>query len=260
MTVTRFFLTLGAALTLLTACASIPENQLSDPIRDPNEAMNRAVFDFNIWTDKNLIRPVSNAYRFITPDPLEQSFSNFFRNLREPWVFVNDILQGKIGRAGTTLSRFVINSTIGLAGFFKVSDDLGIEHHTEDFGQTLATWGIKSGSYVVLPFIGPSSWRDFVGVTANFFGDPTTLTLVELEGRGLAIAYFGADALETRARLHDTIEALYREKDPYIVARAAYFQNRDYQIRDGQRVDTDEDDLFDELGDDEFDDDNGGSQ
>lgn len=235
-------------LAFLTACATtMPQGELSDPERDPHEARNRAVFEFNTKFDKAVLRPISSGYRAVVPKPARQGVSNFFRNLREPWVFVNDLLQGKFGRAGTTLSRFVINTTVGVGGLLKASDDMGIEYHQEDFGQTLAVWGVSQGKYTVVPFIGPSSPRDFTGFVAGVFGDPTTYTLDELEGQDLVLTYLGASILDTRARLHPTIEELYKEKDPYIVARAAYFQNRDFQLRDGKIEQTDEDDLFDEL-------------
>lgn len=247
---TRFFSVV--AIVALSACASLPDEQRSDPDRDPNEGMNRAVFDFNLWVDRTFLRPVAITYRNVMPDPVEDGINNIFRNLAEPWTFVNDLLQGKPGRAGTTLARFLVNSTVGIGGLFKASDNAGIQHHTEDFGQTLETWGLPQGPYFVIPFIGPSTVQDTTGFIAAIFGDPTNLVL-RSETSDLAFySYLGAQIIVTRARLHPTLEQLYAERDPYTLARAAYFQNRNFQFRDGKLVVSEEDDdLFDDFDDEE---------
>ena len=223
-----------------TACTTVPVKNLSDPVNDPYEETNRAIFEFNTKFDKAILSPIAGGYRAVMPKPAQKGVSNFMRNLREPWVFVNDILQGKFERAGRTLSRFVINSTVGLAGLLKVSDGMGIPYHSEDFGQTLHAWGIGEGKYMVLPFLGPSSPRAFAGFGAAFFLDPMDLTIEELEGRDLVLTRFAVDTLDRRVRAHPTIQELYKEKDPYLVARSAYQQNRAFELRDGKKLEIDE--------------------
>lgn len=247
MTIKNLFVCL--ALLGLSACASTPPAQLSDPVNDPYEKTNRAIFEFNTAVDKAAIRPVSSAYRAVVPKPARQGVSNIMRNLREPWVLVNDILQGKLDRAGNTLGRFLVNSTIGIAGLFKVSDSMGIPYHSEDFGQTLASWGIGQGKYMVIPFLGPSSGRDFAGFGVGFFADPTDIAIDKLDEKGAQLARLSVDVLDRRSRLHTTLDSLYEEKDPYLVARSAYLQLRAFEIRDGAKEEVDEEDLFGDLED-----------
>ncbi|SDE20046.1 MlaA family lipoprotein [Kordiimonas lacus] len=249
MTARKFF-TLGLLL-LTAACASTSQNGPSASANDPLEPMNRAVFAFNKATDRAVLKPLSSAYIAVVPEEPRKGVSNVMRNLREPWVFVNDILQLKFGRAGKTLGRFVVNSTIGIGGLFKVSDRMGVEYHSEDFGQTLATWGVGDGPYIVLPFLGPSNLRDTVGTTAYFFYDPTT-TALNKKGElfDLALLRTGIDAFDARVRYHEAIDELYKEDDPYVVARSLYHQTRRYEIHDGDPPpDEDEVDFFDDLED-----------
>jgi len=241
---------LGAGLLLLTAaCAST--SQLDDgSVADPLEPMNRAVFAFNKVTDRALIRPITSAYLTVVPEAPRKGISNAMRNLREPWVFINDILQFKFKRAVATLGRFTVNSTVGLGGLFKASDHWGIENHSEDFGQTLATWGFGDGPYLVLPFFGPSNARDTVGLTAYFFGDPTYNYIAGLDEKGMNLTRTGIDALDQRAKLHEAIDQLYLEDDPYVFARTIYWQQRRYEIYDGDPPEL-EDDFFDDYEDEE---------
>lgn len=243
---------LGLAL-MTTACASMQNTD--GTINDPLEPMNRAVFSFNEAADNAVLTPLSKAYTTVVPEPPRDGVSNVMRNLREPWTFVNDILQLKFGRAGTTLGRFVVNSTIGIGGLFKVSDDMGIEYHSEDLGQTLAVWGVGDGPYLVLPFLGPSNGRDTVGFATYFFLDPTTFAFEEIDKSGnffdLALIRSGIDAFDARVRFQGAIDALYQEDDPYITARSLYWQNRRFQIYDGDPPSAVDDDFFDSLEDEE---------
>lgn len=172
------------------------------------------------------------------------------RNLREPWVFINDLLQFKLDRAGATLGRFIINSTVGVAGLFKVSDEVGIPYHSEDFGQTLATWGIGDGPYLVLPLLGPSNGRDAFGFAANVYADPVSLTLEEIDDSkkffDLSMTRTAIEAFDARVRLHTTLDELYKEDDPYVVARSVYWQRRRFEIYDGNPPEPEED-IFDML-------------
>ncbi|TNE62657.1 MAG: VacJ family lipoprotein [Alphaproteobacteria bacterium] len=243
---THFKAPLGAGLMLLTAaCASTSGTKMGE-INDPLEGMNRATFEFNRVVDRALIRPISATYIAVVPEAPRQGVSNIMRNLREPWVFVNDILQFKFKRAGETLGRFIVNSTVGLAGLFKASDKMGIPYHREDFGQTLAVWGVGDGPYLVLPFIGPSTGRDAVGFAGDVFGDPVTIGIDQMDEKGANLTRTSIEVLDARARAHALIDQLYKEDDPYVVARSVYYQNRRFEIYDGNPPSVD-DDLFDEL-------------
>lgn len=239
----------GASLLLAAGCASTHPGTATEA-HDPLEPMNRAVFEFNRVTDRVILKPLSSVYITVVPEAPRQGVSNVMRNLREPWVFLNDLLQFKLDRAGATLGRFIINSTVGVAGLFKVSDEVGIPYHSEDFGQTLATWGIGDGPYLVLPLLGPSNGRDAIGFAANVYGDPVSLTLEEIDDSkkffDLSMTRTAIEAFDARVRLHTTLDELYKEDDPYVVARSVYWQRRRHEIYDGNPP-APEEDIFDML-------------
>ncbi|WP_417449753.1 VacJ family lipoprotein [Kordiimonas sp.] len=241
---------LAAAALLMTAGCASTHPGTATAAHDPLEPMNRAIFEFNRVTDRVILKPASSVYIAVVPEVPRQGVSNVMRNLREPWVFLNDLLQFKFDRAGATLGRFLLNSTVGIAGLFKVSDDVGIPYHHEDFGQTLATWGIGDGPYLVLPFLGPSNGRDAIGFVANVYGDPVTLTLDEIDDSkkffDLSLTRTAIEAFDARVRLHKTLDELYKEDDPYVIARSVYWQTRRNAIYDGNPPQPEED-LFDML-------------
>lgn len=243
---------IGLGMMLLTAaCASSQQNAVDSTVSDPLEPMNRAIFAFNKAADQAVISPLVAAYTTVVPKPPRDGISNAMRNLREPWVFINDILQFKFKRAGRTLGRFVINSTIGIGGLFKVSDDMGIEYHSEDFGQTLATWGFGDGPYIVLPFLGPSNLRDTTGFATYFFLDPVSMALDE-KGKLIdaSLIRTAVDAWDARVRFDEILRELYLEDDPYVFARTVYWQQRRFEIFDGNPPTGEgEEDLFDDLED-----------
>ena len=221
---------------LLAGCATAPPPEDKEAVaafketNDPYEPFNRAMFDFNLALDKAILRPVTSAYLEIVPDPLQTNVHNFFQNLRGPVIFANDLLQGELDRAGTALLRFTINSTIGILGINDYAAEVGIEKHDEDFGQTLATWEVESGPYLVLPIFGPSSPRDGVGLLADTLIDPLTwLTPLEFRiGRS-----FGT-AVDKRARNFDQINDLEKNSlDFYSAVRSLYRQKRRDEIRNG---------------------------
>ena len=144
----------AVAVTLLILLSLNTSHASED---DPLEPMNRVIFGFNEVIDDNILEPVAEGYRFVTPDPIEDSVSNFFNNLGEINTIVNSALQMKLDKTMSSTSRFVINSSVGILGLFDVATSLGIERHREDFGQTLGYYGISPGPYLVLPFFGPSS-------------------------------------------------------------------------------------------------------
>ncbi len=212
---------------LLTACAGT-QNRHTDPEKDPWEGFNRKVYSFNKGVDK-LVRPVAVAYDTILPDPVQNGVRNFFRNLGAPVTFVNQILQGKFRQSGTTLGRFLVNSTIGLAGFFDVASKMDMAFYDEDIGQTLATWGYQNSRYLMLPFFGPSTLRDGVGLSADSFYHPVGVYARE-QNQWWPIVFRGVDQ---RARLLDQDAELEQAYDSYVLMRDVWLQNRHYKIYDG---------------------------
>ncbi len=197
---------------------------------DPYEPFNRAMLEFNLALDKAILKPVAYVYKEGVPDPLQTNVTNFLANLRGPVVFANDLLQGEFERAGSTLLRFAMNSTIGILGINDFAGEAGIKEHTEDFGQTLATWDVDDGPYLVLPIFGPSNPRDGVGILADSLIDPFTwVTPFEFRlGRAIGTA------VDRRARNYDRINDLEKNSlDFYAAIRSLYRQRRADEIRNG---------------------------
>ena len=214
-------------ISMLSACAS----QAS---KDPLEGLNRGVYKFNDIADKAVAKPVAKAYKYITPTPIRTGVSNFFANLGTFGSFFNNLLQFKIGNAMSEAGRFVINSTFGLAGFIDVASMDNIPVHKEDFGQTLGTWGLGQGAYLVLPILGPSTLRD----TTGFVVDTVAFDLVTYQHNIGNIATSnvlrGTSLINTRASLLDASDILDEAAlDPYAFMRDAYLQRRENQLVDG---------------------------
>lgn len=246
----------GAALlaVALAACASTPAAGAND-IADPYEGFNRKMFAFNNGLDKYALDPAATAYKTVTPEFARDRVTDFLRNLRGPVIFANDVLQGEPDRAGTTFARFGINTTIGLLGLWDAATHMGLDRHNEDFGQTLAVWGVESGPYLVLPVLGPTTPRDLTGFGVDRAIDP--LTWVQLDNdddTDLAIrAGLGVvGTLNTRVRLDDQINTLNAQPEPYIALRRIYSSSRQAEILNGK---VNEDTAYDDLPDfDAFDD------
>ena len=197
---------------------------------DPYEPFNRAMLQFNLALDKAILKPVAYVYKEVVPDPLQTNVSNFLSNLRAPVIFANDMLQGEFQRAGNTLMRFTMNSTFGVLGVNDLAGEIGIQEHSEDFGQTLATWDVSDGPYLVLPIFGPSNPRDGVGIIADSLMDPFSwLTPFEFRiGRAVG------PAVDRRARNYDQINDLEKNSlDFYAAIRSLYKQRRADEIRNG---------------------------
>jgi phospholipid-binding lipoprotein MlaA len=200
---------------------------------DPFEGFNRAIFSFNSGVDSYFLKPVTHGYRFITPDFVETGVSNFFSNLLEVRNMVNALLQGKGADAANYGARFLFNTTIGIAGLFDPATTLGIEKSDgEDFGQTLGTWGVKSGPYLVLPFLGPSNIRDGLSIPIDAYTDPVTYLESSHARNGLTLL----EIIDLRSRLLATEKLL--SGDRYVFIRDAYLQRRDYLVKDGVVEDT----------------------
>jgi len=212
---------------LLSACAGT-QNRHTDPQHDPWEGYNRKVYSFNTGVDK-VVRPVAIAYDKVMPDPVQRGVGNFFRNLDVPVTIVNQILQGKLSLVAASTGRFLINSTIGLLGFFDVASKMGIPFYNEDLGQTLASWGYTDSRYFMLPFFGPSTIRDGFGRFVDSYYQPVGY-YVHKEKQWWPLVVQGVDQ---RARFLNQDEELNKAYDPYVLMRDVWLQNRTYQIYDG---------------------------
>jgi phospholipid-binding lipoprotein MlaA len=220
---------------LLSACAA--GCTTSDPAalaqNDPFEPTNRAVFNLDVKLDDAVAKPVAKFYKSAVPEPAREGVHNVLTNLNAPVVLANDVLQGEGTRAGQTAGRFVINSTIGLAGLIDVAGKMGIPGHDEDFGQTLAVWGSNEGSYLVLPLIGPKPPRDLVGMVVDIGFDPLTYIRFH-DDTTFMIVRGGLGVLDDRAANIDNIEQIERSSiDFYATTRSLYRQHRNAEIRNG---------------------------
>jgi phospholipid-binding lipoprotein MlaA len=219
--------------SLLGACATTGDRASLDR-RDPMEGWNRGVWAFNDAVDKAALKPATTVYRTVTPVPARRGISRVFDNLLEPFSAVNNLLQGKPQRALNNLGRFVINTTIGVGGLADHATDLGLQPTPEDFGQTLAVWGVRQSPYLVLPLLGPSTVRDGVGTAVRFVADPAQMAIgAELSGTAQTV-YTGTRLVDGRSQLIDSgvDRALETAADPYATARSAYLQRRQAQIAD----------------------------
>ena len=211
----------------------------SEEVSDPFEDINRLTFEINETLDKVIARPTANFYSKF-PLPIKKGVTNLFDNLEEINTSVNQALQGKPLTALNDISRFVINSTIGIAGIFDVATAMGLKRHEEDFGQTLAVWGVPAGPYVMLPVLGPHTLRDLFGRPVSSFLSVTFHMTESDVNFGLNMI----DALETRERLLE-VESLL-SGDKYYFVRDSYIQYLDYEIKDGINV---QDDFADDMDD-----------
>ncbi len=208
----------------------MPADSGNDP-RDPIESFNRQVFEFNEIVDRAVLKPVAQAYEFVLPEPVRDCISNIFSNFREPSNAVNNLLQGKPVDAISDVCRLVVNSTIGLAGCFDPARQMGLEKHSEDFGQTLGRWGVGAGPYLVVPILGPSSVRDAIGIYgAEPYLDPNFY----IENIRVRNAIIGTRVVDQRAQLlraDDLVSGAALDKYRFI--RDGYLQRRRSQVYDG---------------------------
>lgn len=224
MTLTRFLLPLVMAFSgVFTSAVQAGENI------DPWEPMNRRIFTFNETLDKYILRPTAKGYRAVVPDPAERGVSNFISNVYEFNSIVNSLLQGRPGNALTSAGRFLVNSTMGLAGILDVATPMGIEHSPTDFDQTLYTWGVESGPFVMLPVFGPRTVRSATG----YFVDTYTSLPVFLDDQRYAYLFWTVEAIDIRAQLLKADELV--TGDRYIFIRNAYLERRQF-ILSGEQV------------------------
>ena len=201
-------------------------SKVEDEIYDPFEPVNRAIFSFNNVADRVILEPVAKGYKKL-PSPIQSGISNFLSNLRAPLVVVNQLLQGQGENAIQSSGRFIINSTVGLLGIFDVAEKIGIEEKEEDFGQTLATWGVGDGFYIVLPLFGPSNIRDTSGMLITMVTDPINAYAVSEGEAWLVPMRTAANAVDQRSKIIDEVNALRDNSvDYYAAVRSSYYQNR----------------------------------
>lgn len=217
------------ALPLLTACAGSRVAEEPHP-RDPWEGYNRTMYSFNRTLDKAVLRPVARGYDWLTPEPLQDGIGNAFANLHYPVVILNLALQGRPADSGVALGRFVVNSTLGIAGVFDIATRLEIPEFDEDFGQTLAVWGWRDSRYLMLPLLGPSTLRDGPALGVDWVADVAWNWARDEAGYGLV----AVEVVDTRAGLLDREDQLEEAYDEYLFVRDAWLQHRDFLIGNGE--------------------------
>ncbi|MGE0116500.1 MAG: VacJ family lipoprotein [Dongiaceae bacterium] len=229
------------SLALLAGCATAPSPDDPDALaayeeaNDPLEPMNRYFFELNYAADELLLKPLAGWYYIGLPDFAQDGVRNVLRNLRSPIVLANDLFQGETERAGITVGRFLVNSTLGLGGLFDIASRMDLEYHDEDFGQTLAVHGVDEGPYLVLPLFGPSNPRDATGRVVDMLFDP--LTYIGLFGGvdNIGLAAGLVDGVDLRARNLKTLDEIRRGSlDYYATLRSLYRQRRADEINNGE--------------------------
>jgi phospholipid-binding lipoprotein MlaA len=224
----------------LSSCATTKEADQNKIVNnDPYENFNRKMYSFNDKVDGYVAKPISDTYKKITPQPVQTGIYNFFNNLKNISVVINDALQAKFSQSAKDTGRFAVNSTLGLGGLFDVAKHLGLEQNEEDFEQTLAVWGVPQGSYLVLPLIGPSTMRGIPGAALDTAANPSTYI-------GMPIQLISL--LNTRANAEGSLQFINEAAlDPYVFTRESYLQWRDNLASDGKtQANYDVDDLDNE--------------
>ena len=234
----KLALLLAVALTA-GACATPPTDPVAraefDKTNDPLEPMNRKILDFNLFLDRILIKPAALTYRTIVPQYPRDRVRNFLDNLGEPVIFVNDSLQGEFDRAHTTFARFLFNTTFGIGGLWDQASKIGLEKQTGDFGQTLYSWGVPDGPYLVLPVFGPSNPRDAVGLGVDFYADPWGHLASNYHYWWVPLIRGFVDGVDQRARNLDTLDEIQRNAiDFYAELRSLFRQHRAAELRHGE--------------------------
>jgi phospholipid-binding lipoprotein MlaA len=232
------------ALLLLAGCASQAQRIAAQPVGDPIEPLNRKVFAFNDSLDRALLRPAAVGWKKGTPPQFRTGVGNFIDNALMPVTIINDFLQGKPAQGGKDTARFVMNTIVGLGGLFDPATEAGLPYNQEDFGQTLNTWGVPQGPFLMVPLLGPRTVSSAAGNVADLPASP----YLQLSSNDVRFGLFGINLINSRAGLLDLDEELRKAYVPYVFLRDAYLQNRAYRIADGQLLPPEPDD-FDDYGD-----------
>ena len=215
-------------LFLVSSGCATTKNQSNDfNPEDPYEKSNRKVFEFNSKIDNLFLRPITDFYDSATPEFAQTSITNFFSNLDDIGISFNNFLQGNIVDSMSDITRFFINSIFGLGGFFDVASEMGLEKHSEDFGQTLGKWGAKPGPYLMLPFLGPSTTRD----AFTFVGDTALAPTLSLDDSEARLGLISLDLINTYSAF--TGIADIESQDQYAFLRDAYLDRRKFEVNDG---------------------------
>ena len=233
---------------LLAGCASAPaddgEQAPAHAEYDPLEPLNRGLYAVNDAVDRVTLKPIARGYKAVVPAFARRGVTNFSRNLFTPRSAVNNFLQGKPGPGFSELGRFIINSTLGIGGLIDVATAQGMSQYDEDFGQTLAVWGIPEGPYLFIPLLGPNTLLDAVSTPVDILSDP----LIHYDNSSVRDKVYGLRLIDLRMRLLTADTLLDDSKDPYLTLRESYLQNRRFQVYDGNPPTTEEEeDLFDEF-------------
>jgi phospholipid-binding lipoprotein MlaA len=217
----------AALLALASGCATV--NGPPHP-QDPWERYNRAAYEFNDSLDRAVLKPVAQTYAQAVPAFAQEGVTNFFENLQDIGTGLNNLLQGKVAEGASDLARFAVNSVVGIAGLWDVASPMGLEKHSEDFGQTLGVWGVPSGPYFIIPFLGPSTLRD---APARYV-DPSFAYNRGIDDMALRNSLYGLDIVRTRAGLLK-VEKIVDEAalDRYSFTRDAWLQRRRHLVHDG---------------------------
>jgi phospholipid-binding lipoprotein MlaA len=218
-----------AGACVLSACVTLPPNSQRSPA-DPWESWNRGVYKFNDALDRAIAKPVARTYVRFVPETIRIGVTNFFANLETPTVMVNDALQGKLLAAANDLGRFLLNSTLGLAGILDPATAAGLAHNDEDFGQTLGKWGVPAGPFLEIPILGPSDVRDAPARAVDTYTNPRQY----IKNDGIKYGLYVPDFTDRRAALLPLDETLKRTFDPYAFVRDAYIAQRAYKVSDGK--------------------------
>lgn len=222
----------AVALTLLLGACSTPSPE-SLAQNDPWERTNRDIFDFNLAMDRAILRPVARGYRDVVPEFAREGVHNFLTNLNSPVILANDVLQGEADKAGNTLGRIVINTTVGVGGLIDVASKWGLPYRENDFGITLGKGGAAEGSYLMLPFAGPKPPRDLLGTAVDVAFDPFTYAIFPGDNT-LMIVRIGMGILDARTSQLDAVETIERSSiDFYATTRNLYRQSRNARINEG---------------------------
>ena len=263
MNYSRYVILLLLSIFILSGCASQPKDtslnttlEYESVSYDPLEPVNRIVFSFNSIFDKTIVRPVALVYRGVVPGFMRNRITYSLNNLGTPITVVNNVLQGEFSKAGIATSRFIINSTIGILGLFDPASSFGLVTENEDFGQTLAVWGVPSGPYLVLPFLGPSSPRDFTGLLSTSLLDPfyqigsnANQSAFRTYRMGLGVVDFRSQNIEIFDDLQDN------SLDYYAAVRSFYNQRRESQSSNNlESSGNNENDIFNDFEEFELDD------
>lgn len=230
----------GGAFTSMAVAASLDEQQniaqaMDDDANDPIEPINRVIFGFNDFLQRLLFQPLAEFYVMFFPEFMRDGVRNMLNNVRTPVVLANDLLQGEGQRALDTTKRFFINTTVGIGGLIDVADKWGIKGHDEDFGQTLATWGLGEGFYLVLPILGPSNPRDGIGKIADFYLDPLSQWSSNTDREEITYARTLISGIDSFSRVMDDLQKLKDTSiDYYAAVRSITRQKRKTDIRNGK--------------------------